>query len=79
MDAVGTFSSENSKLKKVAGYNCRKGKVSAGGISSTVYYSTAFNSPTKNIWRLLRSPWSLVRTGFEQGREYSNPSNKKTF
>ncbi|MFM1772956.1 MAG: hypothetical protein RLZZ71_2098 [Bacteroidota bacterium] len=47
IDAVGTFSPENGKLKKVAGYNCRKGKVSIEEISSTVYYSTAFKSPTK--------------------------------
>ncbi len=47
LGAVGTFTPESAKLKKVAGYNCRKGKVSNGEISSTVYYSTAFKSPTK--------------------------------
>jgi len=43
----GTFSSENSKLKKVAGYFCRKGKVTTNEGSSIVYYSTAFNSPAQ--------------------------------
>lgn len=28
LGAVGTFTPESAKLKKVAGYNCRKGKVS---------------------------------------------------
>ncbi len=41
---VGTFSPENAKLKKVAGYNCRKGKMTTNDGSSVVYYSTAFNS-----------------------------------
>ena len=40
----GSFSPENSKLKKVAGYNCRKGKITTAEGTSEVYYSTAFNS-----------------------------------
>jgi GLPGLI family protein len=40
----GAFNTENSKLKKVAGYNCRKGKITTEEGSSEVYYSTAFNS-----------------------------------
>jgi hypothetical protein len=40
----GSFSSENAKLKKVAGYNCRKGKITTNEGSSVVYYSTAFKS-----------------------------------
>jgi GLPGLI family protein len=43
----GSFSSEIGTLKKVAGYNCRKGKISTGEGSSVVYYSTAFKSPAK--------------------------------
>jgi hypothetical protein len=43
----GTFSSENGQLKKVAGYFCRKGKVTTKTGSSVVYYSTAFSSPTQ--------------------------------
>lgn len=43
----GSFSSENGKLKKVAGYFCRKGKVTTNEGSSLVYYSTAFNSPAQ--------------------------------
>jgi GLPGLI family protein len=43
----GSFNSENGKLKKVAGYFCRKGKVTTNGGSSIVYYSTAFNSPAQ--------------------------------
>lgn len=43
----GSFSSENGKLKKVAGYFCRKGKVTTSEGSSLVYYSTAFNSPAQ--------------------------------
>jgi len=41
---VGAFSAENAKLKKVAGYNCRKGKITTNEGSSEVYYSTAFKS-----------------------------------
>ena len=41
---VGTFSAENAPLKKVAGYNCRKGKITTEEGSSEVYYSTAFKS-----------------------------------
>jgi hypothetical protein len=44
---LGAFTSEQAKLKKVAGYNCRKGKVTTNEGTSTVYYSTAFKSPTK--------------------------------
>ena len=44
---TGYFSAEQSKLKKVAGYNCRKGTITTNEGSSTVYYSTAFSSPTK--------------------------------
>jgi hypothetical protein len=44
---AGSFSAENAKLKKVAGYNCRKGKITTNEGSSVVYYSTAFNSPAK--------------------------------
>ena len=43
----GSFNSENGKLKKVAGYFCRKGKVTTNEGSSIVYYSTAFNSPAQ--------------------------------
>ena len=43
----GYFNSENGKLKKVAGYFCRKGKVTTNEGSSLVYYSTAFNSPAQ--------------------------------
>ena len=43
----GSFNSENGKLKKVAGYFCRKGKVTTNEGSSLVYYSTAFNSPAQ--------------------------------
>jgi GLPGLI family protein len=43
----GSFSTEQAKLKKVAGYNCRKGKITTNEGSSVVYYSTAFNSPAK--------------------------------
>jgi GLPGLI family protein len=43
----GSFSAEQAKLKKVAGYNCRKGVVTTNEGSSVVYYSTAFNSPAK--------------------------------
>lgn len=32
----GSFSSENAKLKKVAGYNCRKGKITTNEGSSVV-------------------------------------------
>jgi GLPGLI family protein len=44
---VGSFSAENAKLKKVAGYNCRKGKITTNEGSSEVYYSTAFSSPAQ--------------------------------
>jgi hypothetical protein len=43
----GSFNSENGQLKKVAGYFCRKGKVTTNEGSSLVYYSTAFNSPAQ--------------------------------
>jgi GLPGLI family protein len=43
----GSFSAENAKLKKVAGYNCRKGEITTNGGSSEVYYSTAFSSPAQ--------------------------------
>ena len=43
----GSFSSENGTLKKVAGYFCRKGKVTTNEGSSLVYYSTAFKSPAQ--------------------------------
>jgi len=44
---TGSFSPEQAKLKKVAGYNCRKGIITTNEGSSIVYYSTAFSSPTK--------------------------------
>lgn len=44
---AGSFSAENAKLKKVAGYNCRKGKITTNEGSSEVYYSTAFKSPAQ--------------------------------
>ena len=43
----GSFSAENAKLKKVAGYNCRKGKITTNEGGSEVYYSTAFKSPAQ--------------------------------
>lgn len=43
----GTFTPEKGKLKKVAGYNCRKGKITTSKGSSVVYYSTAYKSPTQ--------------------------------
>jgi hypothetical protein len=47
LEVPGSFNSEKGKLKKVAGYFCRKGKVTTNEGSSLVYYSTAFNSPAK--------------------------------
>jgi len=44
---TGAFSAEQAKLKKVAGYNCRKGIITTNEGRSIVYYSTAFNSPAK--------------------------------
>ena len=40
----GSFSSEKAKLQKVAGYNCRKGKITTSEGIAEVYYSTAFKS-----------------------------------
>lgn len=44
LNESGTFSPVSGKLKKVAGYNCRKGKITTNEGSSEVYYSTAFKS-----------------------------------
>lgn len=46
-DETSSFAMEQAPLKKVAGYLCRRGKVTSSEGSSIVYYSTAFNSPAK--------------------------------
>ena len=40
----GSFSSEQAELTKVAGYYCRKGKVTTSSGTSEVLYSTAFKT-----------------------------------
>jgi hypothetical protein len=46
-DETSSFAAEPGPLNKVAGYFCRKGKVTTNEGSSIVYYSTAFSSPAK--------------------------------
>ncbi|MEN9942716.1 MAG: hypothetical protein RLZZ91_717 [Bacteroidota bacterium] len=56
----GSFNSENGNLKKVAGYFCRKGKVTTNEGSSIVYYSTAFSSPAKFLGAYTDVPGLLM-------------------
>jgi hypothetical protein len=44
---TGSFSEEKSKFQKVAGYNCRKGKITTNQGSSEVYYYPSFTSPAQ--------------------------------
>lgn len=62
----GTFSSENAKLKKVAGYNCRKGKITTNEGSSVVYYSTAFISPAQVFGAYSNVPGLLLELQFTE-------------
>lgn len=44
INETGSFAVEKAELTKVAGYLCRKGKVTTASGSSEVFYSTAFKT-----------------------------------
>lgn len=64
---TGSFSAEQAKLKKVAGYNCRKGIITTDEGSSIVYYSTAFSSPTKFFGAYSEVPGLMMELQLTKG------------
>jgi hypothetical protein len=61
---VGSFSAENAKLKKVAGYNCRKGKITTkeGIVQKCIIqqHSIAQRNFSARIRMCLDSSWSFI-------------------
>jgi hypothetical protein len=63
---TSSFTAENASLKKVAGYNCRKGKVTTNSGTAVVYYSTAFKSPTQFFGAYSDVPGLLLEMQFSK-------------
>jgi hypothetical protein len=76
---TGSFSAEHSKLKKVAGYNCRKGTITTNEGSSIVYYSTAFSSPAKFFGAYSDVPGLMMELHLTKGGISQIVRTKKTF
>lgn len=73
----GSFKPENGQLKKVAGYFCRKGKVTTNEGSSLVYYSTAFKSSAQFLGEYSNVPGLVLELHLMKGEKEQIIKTKK--